>query len=161
MRMLRWVWNNEHHRPTDQTDLSTEIAFASTSIQTKDVMGSSFSYAKIMTLPFFGAGVVDIPPGGFKRAKNSRKMQMIFFVHTGKVLVTVADLEFSISTGGAWQVPRGESFSCHSISHCIRPRFNLSRWVFVAICPSLLNRKPGDNQVAASTSSPIVRRRSR
>jgi hypothetical protein len=75
-----------------------------------------------MTLPFFGAGIVELPPEGFKRAKNSRKMQMVFFVHQGKVLVTVgppsleqngnasndAEMnEFAISKGGVWVVPRG------------------------------------------------------
>lgn len=135
--MLRWV-SSDNHRRKDATNTSTEIAFASTSIQTRDVMGSSFSYAKIMTMPFFGAGVVDIPAGGFKRAKNSRKMQMIFFVHTGKVLVTVADLEFSISTGGAWQVPRGELFQFLMHQTCLDPvsQFSLS---FLQVC-STANR---------------------
>ena len=73
-----------------------------------------------MTLPFFGSGVVEVPPQGFKRAKNSRKMQMVFFVHEGKVLVTVGPPavngregesetnEFAVSKGGVWVVPRGE-----------------------------------------------------
>lgn len=75
-----------------------------------------------MTLPFFGSGIVELPPDGFKRAKNSRKMQMVFFVHEGKVLVTVGPPtveqngaaasdaetnEFAISKGGVWVVPRG------------------------------------------------------
>lgn len=77
-----------------------------------------------MTLPFFGSGIVELPPEGFKRAKNSRKMQMVFFVHDGKVLVTVGPPsveqngrggsgndtetnEFAISKGGVWVVPRG------------------------------------------------------
>lgn len=88
---------------------------------TRDVAGSAFQYAKIMTLPFFGSGIVELPPDGFKRAKNSRKMQMVFFVHQGKVLVTVGPPalenggagndaetnEFAISKGGVWVVPRG------------------------------------------------------
>jgi len=74
-----------------------------------------------MTLPFFGSGIVELPPQGFKRAKNSRKMQMVFFVHQGKVLVNVGPPalgqnvggletqtnEFAISKGGVWVVPRG------------------------------------------------------
>lgn len=98
---------------------STDIAFSSSSILTRDVAGSAFQYAKIMTLPFFGSGIVELPPEGFKRAKNSRKMQMVFFVHDGKVLVTVGPPtsdqngqeaetnEFAISKGGVWVVPRG------------------------------------------------------
>ena len=66
-----------------------------------------------MTLPFFGSGLVELPPEGFKRAKNSSKMQMCFFVHEGKVMVEVGGTEadtnqFAISKGGVWVVPRGE-----------------------------------------------------
>ena len=54
------------------------------------------------------------PPNGFKKAKSSKKMQMAFFVHEGKVLVEVGakDLEinqFCMSKGGVWIVPRGET----------------------------------------------------
>lgn len=76
-----------------------------------------------MTLPFFGSGVVELPPNGYKRAKNSRKMQMVFFVHEGKVMVEVGAQgmseinQFAISKGGVWVVPRGEFpiLSCPSI----------------------------------------------
>lgn len=123
----------------DNANISVEIAFAANSIQTRDVMGSSFSYAKILTLPFFGAGIVDIPAGGFKRAKNSRKMQMVFFLHTGKVLVTVGDLEFSISKGGVWQVPRGESYTSFSTVRESRVRIThnsfSSRYFLFQHCP--------------------------
>lgn len=81
-----------------------------------------------MTLPFFGAGIVELPPGGFKHSKNSRKMQMVFFVHQGKVMVDVggtgadqkrADTnKFAISKGGVWVVPRGKpTLSCPFASH--------------------------------------------
>ena len=65
-------------------------------------------------MPFFGAGIVELPPAGFKRAKNSRKMQMCFFVHEGKVDVEVGAQghgeanRFAISKGGVWVVPRGK-----------------------------------------------------
>ena len=93
----------------------TDLAFASSAIETRDVANSEFKYAKIMTLPFFGSGVVELPPEGFKRAKNSRKMQMCFFVHEGKVMVEVGAQgahgevnQFAISKGGVWVVPRGK-----------------------------------------------------
>lgn len=94
----------------------TDLAFAASSIVTRDVAGSDFKYAKIMTIPFFGAGVVELPPEGFKRAKNSRKMQMVFFVHEGKVLVEVGATgmevnQFALSKGGCWVVPRGKPSS--------------------------------------------------
>lgn len=124
---------------------SLDIAFASSSILTRDVAGSAFQYAKIMTLPFFGSGIVELPPGGLKRAKNSRKMQMVFFVHAGKVLVTVGPPaveqsgrglsnsnpetnEFAISKGGVWVVPRGMSssfFPSLSPLHTLHLRHNL------------------------------------
>ena len=96
-------------------ETNTDLGFASSSIVTRDVAGSEFKYAKIMTLPFFGSGVVELPPNGFKRMKNSRKMQMCFFVHEGKVMVEVgpanapeAATQFAISKGGVWVVPRGK-----------------------------------------------------
>ncbi|SMR47221.1 unnamed protein product [Zymoseptoria tritici ST99CH_3D1] len=96
--------------------LQEDIAFAASSIITRDVPQSAFKYAKIMTMPFFGAGVVELPPEGFKRAKNSRRMQMVFFVHEGKVLVEVGATglevnEFALSKGGVWVVPRGNNYA--------------------------------------------------
>ena len=108
--------------------MCADLAFAHSSIVTRDVAGSEFKYAKIMTLPFFGSGVVELPPEGYKRAKNSRKMQMCFFVHEGKVMVEVGAAssvregeregereregnetnQFAVSRGGVWVVPRGE-----------------------------------------------------
>ncbi|KAI9788997.1 MAG: hypothetical protein M1833_002784 [Piccolia ochrophora] len=88
-----------------------EIAYAAPAIRTQEVANSNFRYAKTLALPFFGSGVVDLPPGGAKRPKNSRKMHMVFYVFEGKVLVTVGETEFSIGKGGMWQVPRGNFYS--------------------------------------------------
>lgn len=76
----------------------------------RDIGGADFRFAKTLTLPFFGSGMVDLPPGGTKRIKNSRKMQMVFFVFYGRVLVELGTptQRFSIGRGGMWQVPRGE-----------------------------------------------------
>ena len=52
--------------------------------------------------------MVDLPPGGVKRMKNSRKNHMVFWVFRGRVRVEVAGTEFSIGRGGMWQVPRGQ-----------------------------------------------------
>jgi hypothetical protein len=60
--------------------------------------------------------MVEIPPDGYKRMKNSRKMQMVFFVHEGKVTVDIEDVQFGMTKGGVWQVPRGEFFSFFSSS---------------------------------------------
>ncbi len=77
----------------------------------RDINGADFRFAKTLTLPFFGSGIVDLPPGGVKRVKNSRKMQMVFFVFYGRVMVDLGSpmQNFSIGKGGMWQVPRGKS----------------------------------------------------
>jgi centromere protein C len=96
---------------------SIEVAYAAEAIEMRDIGGSDFRFAKTLTLPFFGSGMVDLPPGGAKRVKNSRKMQLIFFVYYGRVTVDVGTptTSFSIGKGGMWQVPRGKNFS----SNCI------------------------------------------
>ncbi|EME47948.1 hypothetical protein DOTSEDRAFT_69770 [Dothistroma septosporum NZE10] len=109
-------WNATTKAGDSNDPVQEDIAFASSSIITRDVAGSEFKYAKIMTIPFFGAGVVELPPEGFKRAKNSRKMQMVFFVHEGKVLVEVGATgmevnQFALSKGGVWIVPRGNNYA--------------------------------------------------
>lgn len=76
----------------------------------RDISGAEFRFAKTLTLPFFGSGMVELPPEGAKRVKNSRKMQMVFFVFYGRVTVDVGTptTSFSIGKGGMWHVPRGK-----------------------------------------------------
>ncbi|KAF2159469.1 hypothetical protein M409DRAFT_30090 [Zasmidium cellare ATCC 36951] len=109
-------WNPAIKAGDPEDPVQEDLAFAASSIVTRDVAGSEFKYAKIMTIPFFGAGIVELPPEGYKRAKNSRKMQMVFFVHEGKVMVEVGatGLEvnsFTLSKGGCWVVPRGNNYA--------------------------------------------------
>lgn len=87
------------------------VAVAGSAIRTRDILGSSFRFTKTLSLPFFGTGVVDLPPGAEKKAKNSRKMHMTFIVHTGRVTVSINDTSFSIGKGGMWFVPRGNYYS--------------------------------------------------
>ncbi|KAK5690683.1 mitotic fidelity of chromosome transmission-related protein [Elasticomyces elasticus] len=109
-------WDSERQMADSGEPIKEDLAFARPSITTRDVSGSEFKYAKILTMPFFGAGVVELPPEGFKRAKNSRKMQMVFFVHEGKVMVDIGAQgmvekqvnTFAITKGGCWVVPRGK-----------------------------------------------------
>ena len=91
---------------------STDVAYAYSAIEMRDINNSDFRFAKTLTLPFFGSGMVDLPPGVVKRVKNSRKMQMIFFVFEGRVTVDMGTplQGFSIGRGGMWQVPRGEVY---------------------------------------------------
>ncbi|KAK3944466.1 kinetochore CENP-C fungal-like protein [Diplogelasinospora grovesii] len=110
------VWQPEHefNPPAldDEVEISTkQLAISGRAIQTREIKGASFRFAKTLSEPFFGAGVVDLPPGSEKRPKNSRKMFMTFFVYSGRVLVTVNETSFRIGKGGMWFVPRGNYYS--------------------------------------------------
>lgn len=106
------TWDPDQQAPLEDEE-TAEIAHAAAAIQTKEVKGSTFRYAKLLSTRFFGTGVVDLPPGGVKKPKNSRKMHMSFFVAQGRVTVEVGPVSgeltrFSICKGGFWQVPRGK-----------------------------------------------------
>lgn len=100
------------------TNYQVEVAYSFEAIEMRDISGADFKFAKTLTLDFFGSGMVDLPPGGAKRVKNSRKMQMVFFVFYGRVEVSMGTplKTFSIGKGGQWQVPRGELFRSLSLS---------------------------------------------
>ena len=94
------------------TNYKSEVAYSFEAVEMRDINGADFKFAKTLTLDFFGSGMVDLPPGGAKRVKNSRKMQMVFFVFYGRVEVSMGTplKTFSIGKGGQWQVPRGKLF---------------------------------------------------
>lgn len=96
--------------PNPFANLYSDLAIAPKGLDTlmKEVKNQNFQYAKTITLPFFHSGVVDIPPGGEKRQKNSRKNHMVFWVFSGRVTVDVSGNEFGLGKGGMWQVPRGK-----------------------------------------------------
>lgn len=102
------VWDPEDPVGAQAEEAEEEIALSSAAIVTRDVKNGTFKFAKTLTLPFFGSGMVDLPPGSSKKPKNSRKMQMVFFVYYGRVQVTVNDNVFRIGKGGMWQIPRGK-----------------------------------------------------
>lgn len=108
------VWQPEHELnppgPDEQIEVAPDeqIAVSANAITTREIRNASFKFAKTLSMPFFGSGVVDLPPGTEKKPKNSRKMHMTFFVFAGRVTVTVADTLFSIGRGGMWFVPRGK-----------------------------------------------------
>ncbi|UNI20187.1 mitotic fidelity of chromosome transmission- protein [Purpureocillium takamizusanense] len=112
--IVLWEPEHEEHPPADDEPVQVmddRIAISADAIQTSDIKDATFRFAKTLTMPFMGAGVVDLPPGAEKRPKNSRKMHMVFFVHYGKVLVTINEAQFRISAGGTWFVPRGNYYS--------------------------------------------------
>lgn len=101
------IWDPEDQTGMHAEEAEEEIALSSTAIVMKDTAGT-FKFAKTLSTPFFATGMVDLPPGAEKKPKNSRKMQMVFFVFYGRVEVTVNDNKFRIGKGGMWQVPRGQ-----------------------------------------------------
>ncbi|KAI1493012.1 Mif2/CENP-C like-domain-containing protein [Biscogniauxia mediterranea] len=133
---IEWSPEYEHQPPGDDDEVvveEKELAISEPALQFKNIKDSTFKFAKTLTLPFFGAGIVDLPPGAEKRPKNARKMQMVFFVHTGSVHVTVADNAFKIAKGGMWFVPRGNHYSITNESN--RP----ARIFFAQGCEVLLD----------------------
>ncbi|KJZ75096.1 hypothetical protein HIM_05582 [Hirsutella minnesotensis 3608] len=112
--VVLWEPEHEEHPPADDEPVQVmddRVAISADAIQTSDIKDATFRFAKTLTMPFMGAGVVDLPPGSEKRPKNSRKMHMVFFVHYGKVSVTINEAQFRISAGGMWFVPRGNYYS--------------------------------------------------
>ncbi|KAI1753150.1 Mif2/CENP-C like-domain-containing protein [Xylaria castorea] len=108
-------WEPEHEfEPPGEDDeveiTPEELAISENAIQLRDIKDATFKFAKTLTLPFFGSGIVDLPPGAEKRPKNARKNHMVFFVHTGNVRVTIAQSEFTIAKGGMFFVPRGNHY---------------------------------------------------
>jgi len=100
-------WDPEDQLGTMAEEREEELAISAAGIITREIPGASFKFAKTLTHPFFGSGMVDLPAGAVKKPKNSRKMQMVFFVFSGRVKVYVNENEFRIGKGGMWQVPRG------------------------------------------------------
>ncbi|KAL2265140.1 hypothetical protein VTJ83DRAFT_6240 [Remersonia thermophila] len=110
------VWQPEYeYAPPAPNDLVSvmdkQLAISGAAIKTTEVVGGEFRYAKVFSEGFIGAGVVDLPPGAVKRLKNSRKVFMIFFVHQGRVLVTVQETSFRIGRGGIFIVPRYNEYT--------------------------------------------------
>ncbi|KAI0009323.1 Mif2/CENP-C like-domain-containing protein [Xylariaceae sp. FL0662B] len=133
------IWRPEHQiePPEDEVETKDEVlAISESATQLRDVKDSTFLFAKTFTLPFFGSGLVEMPPGSEKRQKNTRKMQMVFFVHTGSVTVNVADTVFQIGKGGTWFVPRGNFYSIKNESD------KTSRLFFAQGCEVLVQPEP-------------------
>jgi len=107
---------------TDYSDAELALAPAALNSRMRNDKANTFKFGKTLTMPFFHSGIVDLPPGGEKRVKNSRKNHMIFWVFSGRVVVDVSGNSFSIGRGGMWQVPRGRQFAEQSSHTCCSPR---------------------------------------
>ncbi|CDM35614.1 hypothetical protein DTO013E5_6497 [Penicillium roqueforti] len=88
-----------------------DIAYAPSGIETREVKDSTFRFAKLLSSSFIGSGVVELPPDGVKKPKNSKKMHMVFYVCHGRVQVDISGVQFSAGKGCVFQVPRGNYYS--------------------------------------------------
>lgn len=52
-----------------------------------------------------------MPPKSSKRPKNTKRIHMVFFVHTGRVQVDISGVQFSAGKGCVFHVPCGNSYS--------------------------------------------------
>lgn len=128
VRGLVSEWDDFQGMPIELNQ-EIEIAHSSQAIQTyvpqpkNGQEPAQFRYSKLFSNNFMSVGLVDLPPGGIKRPKNSQKMQMTFYVLKGRVTVSVGPIlgdmtTFGIGKGGFWQVPRGEYFDlCKCLEH--------------------------------------------
>lgn len=118
------VFRGQAHVWDESTDTpEVDLAFHPSSIILPPVRDSpGFSFAKLVSKPFFGSGIIDLAPGAVKRPKNSRSMHMCFFVVKGRVTVRIGQgmggeeaegERFGVGKGGVFQVPRG-MFCCSS-----------------------------------------------
>ncbi|KAL8364979.1 hypothetical protein RB595_004002 [Gaeumannomyces hyphopodioides] len=142
------VWEPEHEFDPpgvdDQVAVEEDVmAYSNRAIQTREILGSTFRFTKTLSLPFFGTGVVDLPPGSEKKAKNSRKMHMTFIVHSGRVTVMVNETTFSLGKGGMWFVPRGNYYSIANEGN------KLARIFFAQACE--ITREPPQEESEAAT----------
>ncbi|KAJ5319402.1 hypothetical protein MYU51_017469 [Penicillium brevicompactum] len=88
-----------------------DIAYAPSGIETREVKGSTFRFAKLLSSSFIGSGVVELPADGVKKPKNSKKMHMVFYVCHGRVQVDISGVQFSAGKGCVFQIPRGNYYS--------------------------------------------------
>jgi Mif2/CENP-C like len=113
------IWSQPDQATLEEAE-ETDLAYHPSSVLTREVNGSGYKFAKLVSMPFFSSGIVDLPPGAVKWPKNSRTMHMCFFVFKGRVTVSIGQgieaqegeeesgERFSVGKGGVFQVPRGE-----------------------------------------------------
>ena len=83
------------------------LAYTKQRILTVDVANGSFKFVKTFSQTGFGTGIIELPPGGIKREKNSGKMTLVFYVIAGRITITIAKNRFRVGKGGQFMVPRG------------------------------------------------------
>ncbi|PYH92028.1 hypothetical protein BO71DRAFT_400901 [Aspergillus ellipticus CBS 707.79] len=103
-------WDPETQAVGEDEEI-VDLAYAPSGIETRSVKDSSWRFAKLLSSPFLGSGIVELPPGGVKKPKNSKKMHMVFYICNGRVQVDVSGVRFSAGKGCVFQVPRGNYYS--------------------------------------------------
>ncbi|KAJ6127460.1 hypothetical protein N7523_003072 [Penicillium sp. IBT 18751x] len=103
-------WDPKTQASTSEEEV-LDIAYAPSGIETREVKDSTFRFAKLLSSSFIGSGVVELPPEGVKKPKNSKKMHMVFYVCHGRVQVDISGVQFSAGKGCVFQVPRGNYYS--------------------------------------------------
>ncbi|PYH41164.1 Cupin domain protein [Aspergillus saccharolyticus JOP 1030-1] len=104
------MWDSES-QTAGESDIVVDLAYAPSGMETKSVKDSSWRFAKLISSPFMGSGIVELPPGGVKKPKNSKRMHMVFYICNGRVQVDVSGVRFSAGKGCVFQVPRGNYYS--------------------------------------------------
>ncbi|CAG7921846.1 unnamed protein product [Penicillium olsonii] len=103
-------WDSKTQTSSKEEEV-LDIAYAPSGIETREVKGSTFRFAKLLSSSFIGSGVVELPPDGVKKPKNSKKMHMVFYVCHGRVQVDISGVQFSAGKGCVFQIPRGNYYS--------------------------------------------------
>ncbi|KAJ5775945.1 uncharacterized protein N7511_000956 [Penicillium nucicola] len=108
------MWDSKTQASSREEEV-LDVAYAPSGIETREVKGSSFRFAKLLSGTFIGSGVVELPPKGVKKPKNSKRMHMVFYVCHGRVQVDISGIQFSAGKGCVFQVPRGNYYSFANI----------------------------------------------
>ncbi|KAJ6001793.1 hypothetical protein N7522_007020 [Penicillium canescens] len=108
------TWDSKTQTSSKEEEV-LDVAYAPSGIETREVKGSSFRFAKLLSGTFIGSGVVELPPKGVKKPKNSKRMHMVFYVCHGRVQVDISGIQFSAGKGCVFQVPRGNYYSFANI----------------------------------------------
>ncbi|KAF4467281.1 hypothetical protein FALBO_5845 [Fusarium albosuccineum] len=83
-----------------------QVAFTSEEILNRFPARPNFHFGRIDTATSMSFGMLHLPCGQTKEAKNTRGSEQAFFLHSGKVCVELEQQSFRISQGSTWVVPR-------------------------------------------------------
>ncbi|CAG8464935.1 3196_t:CDS:2 [Ambispora leptoticha] len=94
---------------TDRT-VTRQIIFVPSMFEPNDP-GYRYKFQKTFSDgQFFSSGLLVLPEGVEKPAKNAKDSSMVFYVIKGKVTVTIHKTTFRIASGGQFLIPRGNQY---------------------------------------------------